>query len=320
MRIYLWDMRMLLVGSFLIANLIQLHGHPQDTSDLYEREVRLVVDNDVFTSLWRDQYYTSGLFGMYRKLGRHDDQFKRIFTVTLSQRIFTPQYLSWRLLTSLDRPYAGTLSFEAGWENYHSRGFYSKINSEIGILGPGSGVSTLHPQWHRILGLVPPEGWEYEIGNMPILNLFGTISKSLVDDPNLDVITETNLAAGTLYTFARQELLLRVGKLRKLFHSVHYNAILGTPKNQSQPGLREVYGFISPGIEYNFYNSTIEGRLIGAEDVHTEVAERWILQSKVGLMFSWEEFDWQIFHYVRSRETTEAAYHIYMGMHINYRF
>ncbi len=43
----------------------------QDTVNVHTKEVRLTIDNDVFTSLERDQYYTSGLYLDYRWLSKN---------------------------------------------------------------------------------------------------------------------------------------------------------------------------------------------------------------------------------------------------------
>ncbi len=299
-----------------------LYALGQDTPILagYNRGFQVVVDNDVFTSFYRDQYYTSGLFGYYRMSRITSDSVKRTLSLGISQRIYTPKLLSWERITSFDRPYAGTFSVEIGSEWYTPRNTYNRVHSELGILGPASGVSTIHTFWHRILGLIPPRGWEYEIGNMLIANVYLTHAREIEITDRFDFVPESNLAIGTLFNQVRQDFIFRLGKSKPLYESVHFNGLQLVENLRDFVGLREFYFFFGPSIEYNIYNSTIEGRLLFPSDIHVEEPVTWIIQSKSGLMMSWSRLDWRIFHYLRTKETNESVYHTYVGMHFNYRF
>ncbi len=280
------------------------------------------MDNDVFTSLIRDQYYTSGLFGVFRKLKRiGNDSTYLVRSYTFLQRLYTPKKLSWDDTREFDRPYAGQISVQGANEYYTPSKRYLKVQMEIGIMGPASLSQPIHESWHTVLSLPYPEGWDYQIGNTPIVNFYFTHAKSVVNHPTLDLVTESNLALGTVYNNIRQEFMLRMGMLRPLHESVHFNGLLGRSNYPGKPRrLQEYYFFFSPGLEMNMYNSTIDGRLIGGNDLHTEQSETIIYQNKVGLMLSWTRIDTQIFHYWRSPETAEANPHVYVGWHLNYRF
>jgi hypothetical protein len=290
-------------------------------SVIYNREIRLVIDNDVFISLTSDSYYSSGLFGYYRHLLRQSNKFKIVRSYSINQRIYTPKSLKWRNVDRYDRPYAGHLSAFASNEYYHHKNRYLKIQFELGWMGPGSQTDDIQTSWHGYFGLPEPQGWRYQIQNSPIVNIYGTYAHTWLAVRAFDVVTETNLALGTAFNHVRQEAMIRLGQLKHIYQSVHYNGVLGEKvKAGKQNSSMETYVFFSPGVEYNIYNTTIEGNLIGPESPHTEEAVSWIWQNKLGFNFSWPTVDWQIFYYARGQETPEAERHEYVGMHINKRF
>jgi hypothetical protein len=297
--------------------LLQAQSEQKDSVTL-KRAFRLVIDNDVFTSFERDQYYTSGLFGYFRKVKNNSLDKRKIHGFGISQRIYTPFKLSWENIDDFDRPYAGLVSIIFTQEWYSAKR-YSGMTYEGGILGPASMTAPIHQSWHNILGLIYPEGWEYQIGNAAIINLHATHARSIMESSRLDVISESNLSLGTIYNQLRQEFVLRLGNIKSINQSVLYNGNLGTPILSNQQGLREFFLFFTPGLEVNIHNTTIEGR-IWSSDLHTEQANTWIYQNKVGFMMSWQYFDLQVSHYWRTPETSESIPHSYVGIELNYRY
>ncbi len=313
--------RLLIVGLGLVSgNLIAQTENATDR--ILGREFRFVIDNDVFTSIYRDQYYTSGLFAILRKIkSEPGDSTKKVRSYVFLHRIYTPSRLSWTDFEDFDRPYAGQVSMQVGNEYYFISQRYIRTYLELGITGPASLTQPIQERWHTILNLPLPEGWKYQISNIPTVNLYVTHAKNLVGTENLDVISETDLSFGTIFNDIRQEFMLRIGKLKPINRSVQYNGVIGALKPTSAlETAQEFYFLISPGLEYNIHNSTIEGGFLGGEYPHTEEPVNWIYQNRVGVMMSWVRFDIQVFHYWRTKDTKEAISHTYVGVHLNYRF
>lgn len=288
---------------------------------LLTKEVRLVVDNDVFLSLINDQYYSSGIFGYYRWLKKNSDSNKSIRSVSINQRMYTPRKVRWDEINEFDRPYAGLLSMFLTQENYIRKNQYVLSRLELGWMGPANKTGEIHEYWHGVLGLPNPNGWDYQIQNSPIINGYFTYARTLASDLGIDLISETNVSMGTIFNNIRQELMVRIGSIRNIGSGVHYNGNLGTKYKLPEKGkLVEGYMFYSPGIEYNFYNATIEGNIVGPLAPHTETPKNWIWQNRIGLMLSWISFDVQMIVYTRSQETTEANKHYYMSIQLNKRF
>lgn len=306
---------------FLFIKSVVFSAQNKD-SVLLKHEIRIVVDNDVFTSPIRDRYYSSGLFGIYRWMGAQKaTKSKKILSIQLNQRIFTPENVTIKDPSRFDRPYAGQISLTGNQEFYRQNN-YIKTALELGWMGPGSLTGTIQENWHKFLNLPYPEGWEFQIGNSPIVNLYSTLAKTMVKKQSFDMISESNVAAGTAFCYVRQEVVLRLGKINPLQNSVHYNGQLGSkqPVLKEKQETQETYLFYSPGFEYALYNSTIEGNLFGGENPHTLDPRRAILQQRAGLMAAWTKFDIQIIYYFRTKETNEAVGSRFAGVHLNFRF
>jgi lipid A 3-O-deacylase len=298
---------------------IELPAATKD-STLYNRQVSLLVDNDVFTSLWRDQYYSSGLFGTYSWLANQTDSTKNIRSITLAQRMFTPMFVTWDDVEVFDRPYAGHLSIIMSSVYLHSSNIW-KHQLELGWMGPGSLTGQIQQRWHDILGLPLPKGWEYEIQNSPIINYYGTFGRKVWGDEQLEMLSETNIAVGTAFDNIRTEIVLKTGMLKDLLHGVQYNGQFGIKKTKQKSHiLQEFVLFYAPGIEHSFFNSTIEGNPFGKDAPHTETPVRWIGQHRFGILLSWQGFDITVNYYRRTKETTESTSHQYAGVQLARRF
>ena len=309
-----------LVISFTCCCSILAYG--QDERRL-SRELQVENDNDAYTlNLTRDQYYSNGVAIRYRML-RDSSKWssnitKVIRSYDLNHRIYSPRHLFWDNVNDMDRPYAGQISLAASNEYYFKKGSYLKAKVELGFMGPSLRTGDLQYEWHKTFGMQLPLGWDYEINNAPIINTYATFAHSLASGEILDLFTESNVALGTSFTHVRQEFAVRFGTFKPIQQSTHYNGVLGI-KNKG-PANHEFYFFLSPGFEYVIYNATIEGNWIGSESIYTETTVPGVFQMRAGIMASWTKFDFALLYYRRTKETTEATFHKYVGIRLNQRF
>lgn len=309
----------LLTLGLIYASAFQTYAQPKRLT----REFQIENDNDAYTlNLTRDQYYSNGVALRYRYL-TDSTQWKSkhakiIQTFELNHRIYSPKRLWWDDVADMDRPYAGQITLAFAKEYYTKSNSYLRGELELGWMGPALRTSDLQYGWHEFFGMQLPLGWEYEINNAPIINTYGTYATTLASGEVLNLISESNLALGTTFSHIRQEIMVRFGTFKPLKHSTQYNALPGIINDG--PGMQEFYFFLSPGVEYIGYNATIEGNLWGAESMYTETREPWVYQMRAGLMASWTKFDFALIYYRRTKETTEATFHKYIGIRINQRF
>lgn len=294
-----------------------------EAQESYNKELQVISDNDAYTfNLFRDQYYSNGLFIRFRYLldsGRNEKISKRIRTYSLNHRIYTPRLLTWPDASLMDRPYAGQAAVEVSNEYYLKSNTYWKLALELGWMGPALGTGDLQEFWHQILGMQIPQGWQFEIGDAPIINLYSTLAKPLIIGEATELISESNIALGTTFNYIRQEFVWRIGSSRApIASSMMYNGVLGSPEKKKE--MREFFFFLSPGLEYVFHNSTIEGNFLGASSVYTEERVARIIQMRVGIMMSWNRFDMSLIYHYRTNETTEAEDHQFVRIKLSGRF
>lgn len=294
----------------------------QDSIQTKQKEIRLVIENDVFTSFYRDQYYTSGIFLHYRWLAANQiAKRKMIRSASFHQSIYTPELVSWDDPSKFDRPYAGVLAAYFSQEYYMDSGHYLKVTVEMGIIGPRTHTDDFQIKWHTFLNIPVPAGWKYQIGNAPIINLHGIYARQLAHGTYSDLISETRISLGTTFNSASEDLVLRLGRLDNFKSSTHYNGRLGLKWQEvADKKPIETYLFLAIGLQYQVYNATIEGNLIGTDSPHTEIAKDWMVQKRIGLTLSWSTFDLVTVYHFSSPETTKAKAHQYVSVNINKRF
>ncbi len=287
------------------------------------RELQVENDNDAYTlNRTRDQYYSNGVALRFRSLtdsSRWSTNHEKVVrSYDLNHRIYSPRHLFWQDSSQMDRPYAGQITIAASNEYYYKQGAYLKAKLELGWMGPKLRTGDLQYEWHKAFGMQLPLGWEFEINDAPIVNAYGTYAQTLLRGEILDLTSESNLALGTTFTHVRQEFMVRFGTFNPIQSSTQYNGVLGI--ENTGPGNHEFYFFLSPGVEYAVYNATIEGNWLGEASIYTETREPWIYQMRAGIMASWTKFDFALLYYRRTKETTEATFHKYVGIRMNQRF
>ncbi len=287
-----------------------------------KRELQVESENDSYTSLTRDRYYSNGIYIRYRVLANFakwsPNVSKVIRSYHLNHRVFSPKHLFWHDVNDMDRPYAGQISLSVSNEYYLNDQSYINAKLEAGWMGPFLRTGQLQYDWHKAFGFSLPQGWRYQINDGPVVNLWGTYAKKLCGNQELDLTTESNVAIGTVFIHARQEFMLRMGNFKEIHQSAQYNGLVGNRKNGS--GNQEIYFFLSPGLEYVPYNGTIEGNFAGKKSIYTEETVPWVFQIRTGIVASWTKFNVALLYYRRTRETTESTFHKFLGIRLNQRF
>lgn len=288
-----------------------------------KREIQVENDNDAYTlNLSRDQYYSNGVAIRYRVLtdsSKWKSTFEKVIhSFDLNHRVFTTRHLFWTDSSQMDRPYAGQMSLSFSKEYYLKNNTYLKGEVELGMMGPSLRIGQLQYEWHKAFGMQLPQGWRFQVNDSPIINIWGTYANTIAQAETADITIESNMAAGTAFSHLRQEVMFRLGSIKPISQSTHFNGTLGRVNDEAKQ--HEFYFFISPGVEYVFYNSTIEGNVIGKESAFTKTAEKWIYQTRAGVMISWTKFDLALLYYRRTKETPESIFHKYVGIRLNQRF
>lgn len=307
-------MRIILLLHILLISI----SLPAQNGRYLDREIQIEADNDAFTGdIYADKYYSQGSYGRYRVVDTTGFM-KKIKSIALNHRIYTPQYIWQTDVEDFDRPYAGQLSV-TGSLSYYDKRSAREVGLELGMMGKASLAEPIQKGWHKTFGMGRPEGWAYQINNSPIINGYFKYAHLLVRAGNVQILSESNAAAGTAFVYGRQDVVIRLGKFKDLDQSVQYGANLGTKKKKSKQ-TQETILFGAFGPECVLYNSTIEGNALGKPSVHTEERVPWVWQGRAGAMFAWSSFDLAVIYYFRSVETVGAVRHKYVGIRLSQRF
>jgi len=283
-----------------------------------DREFQLELDNDAYTlNVFLDQYYSQGIFVRYR-VADTSSSIKRIKSIALNHRIYTPNSIALTDVTLFDHPYAGIFSATGTISQFTAHNVL-EYSLELGAMGGPSLAEPIQTTWHSWFGFGEPQGWEYQINDAPVINGYFKYALLLVKAGNLQILSESNIAAGTTFSYARQEVMIRIGKFKPLNESISYGGNLGHRKKISK-FTKETILFVAVGPEYVAHNSTIEGNFIGKESVHTETRVPWVSQVRVGALFAWSSFDMSFMYYLRSIETEGADSHRWVGIKLSQRF
>ena len=126
----------------------------------YSKEISLISENDLYTSIIRDGYYTNGLFLTYRTI-KNDitiDLPKKIYKFQLGQLMFTPSRSTLITASSQDRPFAGYLYANFGISRFYKSNNIFTTDLEVGAIGPNGMGEELQTFIHTIYNFPKPLG------------------------------------------------------------------------------------------------------------------------------------------------------------------
>ena len=165
--------------ALLLVALVVAAEESAGASAAGERAVSLCFENDIFAGT--DTGYTNGVsFALSRKdsglLGGVWDftgqsSGKLYSTYELTQLSYTPKELNRPNPDPADRPYAGVLyaGFMTQLQQERSLQSFKVI---AGVVGPLSLSETAQSTAHHVLGISRSDGWDFQLRNEPVANLF----------------------------------------------------------------------------------------------------------------------------------------------------
>ncbi len=296
-------------------------------------EFDLTIDNDVFLGPGdKDRYYSSGIYLSYRNAVKPESAFHKFFNKKeqihnllqgfhIGQIVYTSDNIIFTDVALYDRPYAGLHTFGYSLNLFKKNNWVFNGKFDLGILGPSSQVDDVQTNWHNFFGLPDPAGWVNQVNDSPIINLKIEATKSFLLAQGVDFLYESKYEAGTVFNNIRQGGVIRLGKIKNLNESGYLNGLIGTKYQEDRRGQQiEGYFFLGTAVEYVFYNSTIQGNIIGEETDFTDEKIDWIWHWKFGFNLHWQTFDFGYHVYLSSPENELAGRHAFGRLRFSKRF
>lgn len=138
-----------------------------------------------------------------------------LLSISLGQKIFTPDDTEGSELIKNDRPYAGIAYLSIGFCNKNKIRMDS-FKIDVGIVGPHSYAEQSQNIVHKWFDFSMPEGWENQIKDEPVLNLvydrrdIKSWGKNK-DHFGYDLISHTGFGLGNAYTYVDAGAKFRFG-------------------------------------------------------------------------------------------------------------
>ncbi len=194
-----------------------------------------IFDNDAITG--NDNKYTGGLGvawtsaatetynerNLYRKIANafsflptvNAEGYRNYVQFLLGMEMYTPTDIRSLEPPPGDHPYAGVMYVDSSLLSM-SRIASHQLTLRLGLVGPATGARDVQRWLHEIIGSPIPQGWDTQLKNEPIVNLFYQYNRRLLrrappDRFGLDFSWNGGAGVGNYYIGANVGLMGRIG-------------------------------------------------------------------------------------------------------------
>jgi len=262
----------LITTLFLPAQLLLAQSADSIVSSRYH-ELSASWDNDALMNT--DYYYTQGLMVQLVLPGMVKNPLNRLFFkihnavnyygIAVSQEMYTPADIQDSLIIPNDRPYAGVLYLRSlKVSNDEEKKIKLTSQLDLGFVGPYSGAGYTQKAIHELNGLIPPNGWAFQLQNMPYINYNVLLEKGMSKKRDfLEVLYSAGARIGTVYDDIQTGLKLRGGFLNSYFSGV-------TAQDMSLPNHKNILAYLYGGVygKVVLYNALLVGSIFHSGDPH----------------------------------------------------
>jgi hypothetical protein len=292
----------------------------------FSNEFSLLTDNDLYTSTYRDRYYTNGLFLTFRTVSnlKNEKLAKKIHSFQIGHMMFTPIKATLPFASTHDRPFAGYFYGEYGQSRFFTSQNVLITNLQLGVIGPNAKGQELQNFMHQIYNYPEAKGWKHQIENAFAINLNTTFIKHFkkASTTNFDLNSYNELKAGTIFTSISTGLYTRFGlkKLQKTSNSVSFNSNLNNQANQS---FSESFFFLKPMLNYILYDATIQGSFLNKTSPVTYDVKPFNFSLELGYKYYYKRFLYGYtfhFHTKKLKSSRASKSNTYGSIYIGYYF
>jgi lipid A 3-O-deacylase len=291
--------------------IISLIGFNTANAQTYRNQIGGRLENDQYINPYNDRYYMAGTMLNYTTILKHTGDntglMKKTLEIEIGQHIYGPFATYARKIKMQDRPYTGYLYAGGSMNWLYANESALKVTVQVGTIGPASGAEKIQKGFHDIFGLKEPEGWQYQLKNEVGLNIEANYKQLLYRNSKnwLDVSIDPSVRIGNTFSNATAAVMLRAGKLGKLYESASTNSRVSL-KDEEQGG--ELFFYAIPQLSYVAYNATIQGGLFRDDkgpvtfDIYNLV-----FTQQLGVQFATRRWSASYTAFIRTREVKSTA-------------
>lgn len=292
----------------------------------YRYEIGFKSENDVYLAIKQDRYYTNGLFLFFKKAikpSEKDSLLKKIWGISVAQKIFNPHSGKIYNPYTIDRPFAGYLYGSANLQWLFKNEKSLKTELQFGFIGPSSFAEQTQNFYHKVFDFYDLSGWDYQVGNEFSVNTAVNYHQKIFRTNNhkYDISLPAELRLGNTFLGIKTGLLLRVGNLNPFYHSVSTGSNLSA-KAEKYDKQSEFFFFLEPALDVVFYDATISGGMFSTDkDEITFDTKPFVLSQKLGVAYSKKRWNLGLSFIFKTREVkSTASSHKYGIVDVGYRF
>ena len=243
-------------------------------SNKLENYIRLQYDNDFFSAT--DRYYTQGVqlsiihpIIKYSPLSyaliRLNRKALNYYGLNIEQDCFTPKSIRYDTLNYLERPYAAIFFVSHTLNSLNpEKKMALQTQLDLGEIGPCARCEDEQKAIHRSLLNIQPLGWENQLQTNYIINYRAKFEKGLFNRKHREIIGQTSVSLGTLYTDASVGLMGRMGFFSPYFSNLGMDKYSKYRKSNFQ-----FYGILKLNAKVVGYNATLQGGVFNNESIYT---------------------------------------------------
>ena len=201
----------------LLLLLFNLNSFSQEK---FSRSIELNTDNDLYVSVKKDRYYTSGVFLKYQFIGNKKRVLleKRIYEFQVGHEMFSPYKAIVQDISQHDRPFAAHLFTQFKITNTFKSNQILKTSLQFGIIGSSALGKELQDFIHNIYGFQKAIGWKYQIKDALSLNASLDYVKSISTNASKNIDLNIYVLKQEIITKSegKQGLILLAGNMLSL--------------------------------------------------------------------------------------------------------
>ncbi len=258
---------------------INLRG--EGTDRLYTNGTRIEL---FYTKSQKRRFLTSLLIPI-------NNDGENLYSIGISQLMFTPTNIDSAGIPYGDRPYAGLLFLN---HTLISSDFINKqkltTEIDIGVIGPNSFAKETQTWLHGLVNYQKPLGWGNQVNNDIVLNYQLKYEKLLLSPSNkFELIGLIEANAGTLYNKITTGLTFRAGNYNSYFSYYEQPGVRLNKNYINKNKKGQFYFYLRPTFTALMDNSALQGGMFtGRQSVYTISADdlnRFTMQFEYGIIF-----------------------------------
>ena len=306
----------------VIGNLLYncLFSQTSDTSVIVKKResyVRLRYDNDFFSAT--DRYYTQGVQLSFvlpiikyspvsYALIRLNKKALNYYGLNFEQDCFTPRSIRYDTLNYLERPFAAVFFVSHILNSLNpEKKIALQTQIDLGVMGPCARCEDEQKAIHRALVNIQPLGWENQINTSYIINYNAKFEQGLFNKKNREIIGQSTVRVGTLYTDASVGLTGRMGFFSPYFSNLGMDKYYVHRKSNLQ-----FYGILKFNAKVVAYNATLQGGMFNDNSIYTvsdSRITRGIIDGMAGFVFTYKHISLEFSKFYVSPEFKEGLHH-----------